>query len=567
MGLIRYAGTILRNPEGTLANDLNCCCDDTICPPCCARITSGALLDEQIHFVEIGDPTSLEGEIATTSGTRVVCKDDEITITFRTDPGMGTISPDAFATWDVVWELVSFSPDVGTFGSFEEHGYVDWIGNPVQEYTLVFRYNPCWNKDETGLGLIQVGFAALGLTHDVVLEVCPTQNCCDVDTPCEPCCYKIVDGFLEDFDWHFYFEVGDDLYVIISITPSRTNTRLTCVKEPLVVNVKIARRRPIPGFNVDVKINTGSFLYLDSDSPLATSEPDDGTPGEVIWLANSSRDYQAQMMPDCLLGDAAVITVTVRNNITGETNEKDIEFDACALGECPCCCPRWCTCDCELPVSEDACEENVTSTLAPDSGLRIDPAPQVFIENFRQERIGSHDFVTATGQIGEFDCDRWLVEQNGESEHVIECYNACNDPVKVCGKSTGLFLVPVQLSYCGVPFPLPPGLNFITVYRTVYPDDPSIVEEVRGKCGWAVGDFLVDQSLVGFLGGLFGGVNSYSMTNTCGGMREYYEHDVSQSDSPEGFFDPDTTWTTETEFDVSGASECEGDGIIEEEEP
>jgi hypothetical protein len=566
MPVITSGGNLLLAPDGKLATSVECCCDETPCPDCCARITSGALMDGEIHFIEVGDPTSLEGEIVTASGTRVVCEDDEITITFRTDPGLGSVSPGAFANWDVVWEFVSLSPDVGTFGSSEERGFVDWTAVPEQEYTLTLRYNPCWNRETTGLGLIQIGFSELGLTHDITVETCPIQNCCDIDEDCEPCCYRILEGVFFDGSWWMYLPIDDEIYAIIKTT-LRPDSRLICVGEGFDVEVFIGSRGPEP-ILVDVEIDTGAFAYSLA-TPAADETPDMGDPGIVKWFDRTERPYKVDVSVPCYPNEFEPgINVTVRNkNPGGGTNLEGPGFEYCAPATgCSCCCPRWCTCGCELPVSTDACDVNVDSAIAPGMGYRIDPDPQVFIENFKQERIGSGNWLnTGTFNVDPFgDCDRWTVEQIGESEHVIECYSACSNPPLLCAKSANNFLVPVQLYYCGVEYGPP---TFVTVYRGVYPDVPEVPEGLRGECGWLVGDQQWDTVRVAFLGNS-GNTNSYSMSNSCSGMREFYEFDSTQWDGVGGEDFPGYTWSTETEFSVSPAPQpCLGSGIIVEEEP
>jgi hypothetical protein len=399
------------------------------------------LIDGEIRFVEIGDPTSMEGEIVTTSGTRLVCEDDEITITWRVDPSNPSVSPGAFANWDVVWEFVSLSPDVGTFGSSEELGYVDWTSVPDQEYTLTLRYNPCWNRETTGLGLIQVGFAELGLTHDITVDTCPVQNCCDIEEECEPCCYRIENGVFFDGGWWIYLPIDDDIYALIKTT-LRPDSRLICVGEGFSVEVFIGSRNSEP-ILVDVEIDTGAFLYAGSD-PAADEEPDEGEAGgEVKWINRTEREYKVDLTIGCEPNEFAngINVIVTNKNPGGGTDADGPDFDYCTNDSgCECCCCKWCFRGCYFPIDPRACETNPSVepegpwTRIENYLIRVEASENVWIEEIVDDE-----------PTGNFLCDTFEIRQVGESTHGILC-DGCG-----CPRSQGIFHIPLQNYFCDNP--------------------------------------------------------------------------------------------------------------------
>jgi hypothetical protein len=470
MGLIRYAGKLLRNPEGTLANDLNCCCDDTICPPCCARIITGALIDGEILLFVAGDPYSLEGEITTPSGTRTVCNDDEITITFRRDPDSGSIEPGAYAAWDVNWKYVSHSPAVGNGGAQDNLGYIDWGDASDVEYSVTLRYESCYNFQYPEIGLIEIGFRDLSLSEDIVVEACPQQECCELPGECDPCCWLLLDVVTNEDDNTFEFYApllggtGTSFYMIVSVTLPDFGQKRACLESEIQVTVSIGARNHADvinngqGMDFDVEIEIQGLGYNSAIPVDPDTEPVFLTPGSVIWLNRSVREYTAIASAICKpeLRAPGGFVVSVQDNNSGAGATIPITFEECANEEeCLCCCPRWCEQGCYFPVDPAVC----------DLDPRVEPDPWTKIINMEMTYVASENvWNELLDEFGDpvldeddnpiYTCDTFRFEQTGPSVHTVDCVDPdmCEG---TCPRGLGIFDIPMQAYFCDEPFGAP----------------------------------------------------------------------------------------------------------------
>lgn len=468
MALLTYGGVLL----SPLTEDPNCCCGPPEdCEDCCLKITSGTLIGGAIKIFVVDGDYAMEVTIATPSGTRLVCDQDEITIAieFTAPPEADAESPDAVATWDAIWRHVTSTPSPAGTGSINNYGHINWGNLGTRSYSVTLKLHVCHLKNDPTLGLITVGSLEWPLlTSDIEILACNVVPCCYKDIPCETCCYYLEEGWIWNDTqgwWEKLFSGGDfDLLVTIEMG----DPPLACVDlDEVIITLHVVTK--------DKATNTAALfntVITTENWPLREPAGDDperpvGFKGDVIWTGASSKSYQIKIAPTCdeLLGADASISWTIEKAGGAAGFGDSASWIKCGdLEGCECCCPDHCCGDCHFPVTEDACE-----VLDPVYGYNDFGGPTQIVNLIATVTVTPDAFCPVYdefGFTGVYEGDTATYEQQDLSVHNVVCTNVCpTGTPKICPSSACSFSVIAKETTCtyspeaiefgeGLPFPL-----------------------------------------------------------------------------------------------------------------
>jgi hypothetical protein len=447
MALLTYEGKLLR----PLTNDVNCCCGEIDCTPCCAKLIGGFFEDNVFKFLVSSEGTEYEVTVTTASGGRKICDDDAVTVDIEILSGDAPY--DVSVSWDPLWEYLSHSPPESVDSQLHPDGFVSWTDEDSTDYSVELRFDPCLSEAVPGLGAI--GISVNGATLVLEVDMCPgSVDCCEVEESCEPCCLYLEGGVYDADDDVFKFMVEDgEWWAVIEVVLSDPAKKLQCEGATLGIKIKLGTRNPdrLNNKNFDVDIEFLDWSYLGASPNPPDASPAIGSPGTVVWSDRDSIEYTLDVAYTCInFTKGGPITISINESVSGIDLGTTLLFTECPHS-CNCCCHHCCD-DCHFPVDALACEDC-------EGGIEVGGRTEIV--NLKTEVTASAPaFCDPLSTEGEFN-------QVGPSLHPYSCTAKCPGSLEfgccpqsatcgffvdsdVCGSGTPDFRIAVNYVGAGI---------------------------------------------------------------------------------------------------------------------
>jgi len=357
-GLIGYNGGLLL-VNGSLTNDLNCCCDipPPDCPACCIKIDWGDFnADGDLYAQYDVDGITIDVRvIMPTKNSRVICDEEQISVEWDVDDTPSDRG--SYIRFGAAWAFNGETPSVGVDGEVYEWGLVDWVGSVASDYTASLTLRSCFLDTGDFHGFIVIGTDFPEWELDIEASRCvTTDRCCDIEPECEDCCALVE---IEDY------AVSDGKHYIITNNTDADGNIFTGVLEiSFTTPGKVCRGESVglhlylvPPRHTEIENNTILTVLtpwiVDSFTPAIN--PLDGlvTPIEIDWGTLTAYEYTAIVTIDC--EDVACPPpldfpiITMINTVFGFS--ATIDFEECDVEGCcepVCCCEKIAGYDIEI---------------------------------------------------------------------------------------------------------------------------------------------------------------------------------------------------------------------------